>query len=79
MITGTTFPLAPPSSPGPALCLYFAALCSTTQPPSVPLPSRSKSSPPLDLSATNCPPPFLPFLRVWSAAVPLIQGLAPQH
>ncbi|KAH7918222.1 hypothetical protein BV22DRAFT_1123808 [Leucogyrophana mollusca] len=35
--------------------------------------------PPLDLSATNCPPVFLPFLRVWSAAVPRIQDLAPQH
>ncbi|KAI0819296.1 hypothetical protein BC628DRAFT_1423939 [Trametes gibbosa] len=67
---------------GPALCLYFAALRSTTNPPSVPLPRRAKSGgalPPADLSLTNCPPPFRPFLLVWSQIVPQIQGLTPEH
>ncbi|KAG2076525.1 hypothetical protein BDR04DRAFT_1089662 [Suillus decipiens] len=63
---------------GPALCLYFAALRCTTHPPSVPLPRATKSAPPLELSADNCPPAFLGFLAVWAAAVPRIQGLIPQ-
>ncbi|KAI0707673.1 hypothetical protein C8Q76DRAFT_128200 [Earliella scabrosa] len=67
---------------GPALCLYFAALRSTTHPPSVPLPRRAKdgsSMPPADLSLTNCPPAFRQFLIVWSQLVPSIQGLTPEH
>ncbi|KAG2153988.1 hypothetical protein DEU56DRAFT_976747 [Suillus clintonianus] len=66
---------------GPALCLYFAALRCTTNPPSVPLPRATKSAPPLELSADNCPPAFLGFLAVWGATVPRIQGLVPhdQH
>ncbi|KAH7903680.1 hypothetical protein BJ138DRAFT_1131268 [Hygrophoropsis aurantiaca] len=66
---------------GPALCLYFAALRSTTNPPSVPLPRRSKSaaSPPLELTASNCPPAFASFLRVWADTVPRIQDLPPEH
>ena len=67
---------------GPALCLYFAALRCTTNPPSVPLP-RSKgqgnSSPPTDLSFDNCPPAFVSFLKVWAKNVPLIQNLAPEY
>ncbi|OAX42723.1 hypothetical protein K503DRAFT_733143 [Rhizopogon vinicolor AM-OR11-026] len=64
---------------GPALCLYFAALRCTTNPPSVPLPRATKSAPPLELTADNCPPAFLGFLAVWAATVPRIQGLAPHH
>ncbi|KAK0205114.1 hypothetical protein DFS33DRAFT_1259943 [Desarmillaria ectypa] len=64
---------------GPALCLYFAALRCTTNPPSVPLPRRSKSSEPTELSAENCPPAFTSFLSVWAKSVPSIQGLAPEH
>ncbi|KAI0245802.1 hypothetical protein BJV78DRAFT_1260209 [Lactifluus subvellereus] len=66
---------------GPALCLYFAALRSTTNPPSVPLPRREKSSssPRDDLSLANCPEPFIPFLRLWSKCVPAIQNLDPEH
>ncbi|KAG1729845.1 uncharacterized protein EDB91DRAFT_1059822 [Suillus paluster] len=64
---------------GPALCLYFAALRCTTNPPSVPLPRATKSAPPLELSADNCPPTFLGFLAVWGANVPRIQGLIPDH
>ncbi|OJA18210.1 hypothetical protein AZE42_06179 [Rhizopogon vesiculosus] len=64
---------------GPALCLYFAALRCTTDPPSVPLPRATKSAPPLELTADNCPPAFLGFLAVWAATVPRIQGLAPHH
>ena len=67
---------------GPALCLYFAALRSTTNPPSVPLPRRGKngaSLPPADLSLTNCPPAFRQFLIVWSQVVPSIQALTPEH
>ncbi|KXN81196.1 hypothetical protein AN958_05867 [Leucoagaricus sp. SymC.cos] len=69
---------------GPALCLYFAALRCTTDPPSVPLPRSGKSSPgsargPIDLSYENCPPAFTSFLRVWSDLVPQIQSLPPEH
>ncbi|KIJ60364.1 hypothetical protein HYDPIDRAFT_117272 [Hydnomerulius pinastri MD-312] len=66
---------------GPALCLYFAALRSTTIPPSVPLPRSSKSAPPRELTESNCPPTFLSFLRVWASNVSRIQGLEPnsQH
>ncbi|KAK0469404.1 uncharacterized protein EV420DRAFT_1257453 [Desarmillaria tabescens] len=64
---------------GPALCLYFAALRCTTNPPSVPLPRRGKSSEPTELSAENCPPAFTSFLSVWAKSVPSIQGLAPEH
>ncbi|KAF7304967.1 hypothetical protein MKEN_01211400 [Mycena kentingensis (nom. inval.)] len=66
---------------GPALVLYFAALRSTTNPPSVPLPRTSKSSGavPMDLSFENCPEAFISFLRVWAAAVPKIQALAPEQ
>ncbi|KAF9540982.1 hypothetical protein CPC08DRAFT_700895 [Agrocybe pediades] len=74
---------------GPALCLYFAALRCTTNPPSVPLPrSRSKSSTsssprqnsnePHELSYDNCPPAFVSFLRVWAETVPSIQALVPE-
>jgi hypothetical protein len=74
---------------GPALCLYFAALCSTTDPPSVPIPrpggsrrERSESClrPDTDrLSHANCPAVFISFLRLWSSCVPTIQKLAPEH
>ncbi|KAI9511922.1 hypothetical protein F5148DRAFT_1280304 [Russula earlei] len=64
---------------GPALSLYFAALRSTTDPPSVPLPHMGNSSPRHHLSLDNCPTVFIPFLRLWSDCVPAIQGLAPEH
>ncbi|KAG5334649.1 hypothetical protein C0989_003268 [Termitomyces sp. Mn162] len=68
---------------GPSLCLYFAALRCTTNPPSVPLPrlttAKSSSSPPVDLSFENCPPPFIGILHVWAHTVPTIQNLVPEH
>ncbi|KZT22160.1 hypothetical protein NEOLEDRAFT_1138274 [Neolentinus lepideus HHB14362 ss-1] len=64
---------------GPALCLYFAALRCTTNPPSVPLPRVNKTTPPLQLTGDNCPRPFIAFLNVWANAVPEIQNLAPEH
>ncbi|GBE88111.1 hypothetical protein SCP_1203410 [Sparassis crispa] len=64
---------------GPALCLYFAALRSTTNPPSVPLPRRTKASAPVDLSSESCPLPFRQFWAVWSQSVPEIQALVPEH
>jgi len=64
---------------GPALVLYFAALRSTTDPPSVPLPRKDKSSPRHNLSLATCPHAFIPFLRLWSECVPTIQGLGPEH
>ncbi|KAL0953307.1 hypothetical protein HGRIS_004556 [Hohenbuehelia grisea] len=64
---------------GPALCLYFAALRCTTNPPSVPLPRSNKSSQPMDLSPTNCPPAFLSFLRLWANTVHPIQSLPPEQ
>ncbi|TFK71928.1 hypothetical protein BDN72DRAFT_957657 [Pluteus cervinus] len=72
---------------GPALCLYFAALRCTTEPPSVPLPrtikvgdagNTSPNTTPLDLSYENCPASFISFLYVWSSCVPLIQSLQPE-
>ncbi|KAG6897065.1 hypothetical protein C0993_007808, partial [Termitomyces sp. T159_Od127] len=63
----------------PALCMYFAALRSTTNPPSVPLPRSNKSGPPIDLSFDNCPPTFAGILRVWAHTVPAIQSLIPEH
>ncbi|THU82201.1 hypothetical protein K435DRAFT_460876 [Dendrothele bispora CBS 962.96] len=71
---------------GPALCLFFAALRCTTNPPSVPLPRRRKNSngtstvsTPTDLSTENCPPAFRSFLSVWARCVPPIQALTPEH
>ncbi|KAF7330522.1 hypothetical protein MVEN_02491800 [Mycena venus] len=64
---------------GPALCLYFAALRCTTNPPSVPLPRHNKNSQPMELSYDNCPQAFVSFLRVWSSTVPAIQALAPEY
>lgn len=66
---------------GPALCLYFAALRSSTNPPSVPLPRGTSKGPhePTDLSYENCPPAFVSFLRVWASTVPSIQRLPPEH
>lgn len=66
---------------GPALCLFFGALRSTTNPPSVPLPrSRAdKTKPPMHLSRATCPPAFSSFLQVWASSVPTIQALPSQH
>ncbi|KAG6812675.1 hypothetical protein H0H92_001433 [Tricholoma furcatifolium] len=64
---------------GPALCLYFAALRCTTNPPSVPLPRSSKSRAPVELSYDNCPPAFVGFLQVWAETVPATQNLIPEH
>ena len=85
MITGPSKPLSFVRMPrlmirsGPALCLYFAALRSTTSPPSVPLPRREKSSPRHDLSLDSCPVVFMSFLRLWAECVPTIQSLVPEH
>ncbi|KAH7097365.1 hypothetical protein BKA62DRAFT_643404 [Auriculariales sp. MPI-PUGE-AT-0066] len=73
---------------GPALCLFFGALRSVTEPPSVPIPQTAPSAnglptksgaPPLILSQASCPEQFLPFMRVWSSTVPKIQALAPEY
>ncbi|KAH9037336.1 hypothetical protein EDB84DRAFT_1587946 [Lactarius hengduanensis] len=68
---------------GPALCLFFAALRCTTNPPSVPLPrggsGAEKSAPRQSLSLANCPTTFVPFMRLWSECVPAIQSLAPER
>ena len=64
---------------GPALCLYFAALRCTTNPPSVPLPKTTTGGGgPTDLSQDNCPPAFREFLTVWGRNVPQIQSLPPE-
>ncbi|KAL5486324.1 hypothetical protein ACEPAI_7370 [Sanghuangporus weigelae] len=63
---------------GPALCLYFAALRCTTTPPSVPLP-LDKDNEPVDLTADNCPRPFIGFIETWALTVPLIQSLTPEY
>ncbi|EJD45986.1 hypothetical protein AURDEDRAFT_87515 [Auricularia subglabra TFB-10046 SS5] len=75
---------------GPALCLFFAALRSTTEPPSVPIPRTAvlpggngqptkTGQPPLVLSPTTCPELFLSFMTVWAKTVPKIQALVPEH
>ncbi|TFK16943.1 hypothetical protein FA15DRAFT_676443 [Coprinopsis marcescibilis] len=65
---------------GPALCLYFAALRSNTDPPSVALPlgntSRKRK---LNLSYHNCPPAFITFMKAWAKTVPPIQRLRPEY
>ncbi|KAG8724262.1 hypothetical protein FRC09_020550 [Ceratobasidium sp. 395] len=67
---------------GPALCLYFAALRSNTNPPGVPIPrprGTDPSEPQKRLTAATCPPGFLPFFELWARAVPRIQSLAAEH
>ncbi|KAG8715768.1 hypothetical protein FRC08_010189 [Ceratobasidium sp. 394] len=67
---------------GPALCLYFAALRSNTNPPGVPLPrprGADPSEPQKRLTAATCPPGFIPFFELWARAVPRIQSLAAEH
>ncbi|KAG9123545.1 hypothetical protein FRC07_014780, partial [Ceratobasidium sp. 392] len=67
---------------GPALCLYFAALRSNTNPPGVPIPrprGADPSEPQKRLTAATCPPGFLPFFELWARAVPRIQSLAAEH
>lgn len=63
--------------PAPALCLFFAALRSTTSPPSVPLPSKGlkTSFDQFTLSSETCPPVFSPMFKVWESTVPIIQRL----
>ncbi|KDQ51445.1 hypothetical protein JAAARDRAFT_199092 [Jaapia argillacea MUCL 33604] len=63
---------------GPALCLYFAALRCTTLPPSVPLPRISKTTPSHQLTESNCPQSFLPYLHIWAQHVTPIQSLTPE-
>ncbi|KAG9098579.1 hypothetical protein FS749_003473 [Ceratobasidium sp. UAMH 11750] len=66
----------------PALCLYFAALRSNTNPPGVPLPrprGADPSEPQKRLTAATCPPGFIPFFELWARAVPRIQSLAAEH
>ncbi|KAG5221651.1 chitin deacetylase [Salix suchowensis] len=41
--------------------------------------ARSKTSPHMDLSPSNCPPAFVGFLRVWSNVVQPIQSLVPEQ
>jgi hypothetical protein len=60
---------------GPALCLYFAALRSTGNPPSVPLPGNTGGTP-LVLSAKSCPETFTNFFALWAASVAPIQSLS---
>jgi hypothetical protein len=66
---------------GPALCLYFAALRSSTTPPSCPIPGSADGDAPLILSNESCPPLFLPYFKLWQNSVPAIQALQPtdQH
>src|SRR6266404_6866515 len=68
MITGAYLALLPLSlcsyaGLGPALCLFFAALRCTTNPPSVPLPRgrvADKTVPRQTMSLANCPATFVP-------------------
>ncbi|KIM29651.1 hypothetical protein M408DRAFT_22540 [Serendipita vermifera MAFF 305830] len=61
---------------GPALCFYFAALRSNTDPPSVPYPtSATGTAEPVVLSSETCPPIFQSFFRLWAQTVPPIQAL----
>ncbi|GJJ12587.1 hypothetical protein Clacol_006830 [Clathrus columnatus] len=62
----------------PALCLFFAALRSTSNPPSVPLPLKGLNASfdkPIQLSNDNCPPVFLPMFKVWESTVTIIQRM----
>lgn len=55
---------------GPALALYFAALASHGDPPSITAPDGS-----FTLSASNCPPSLLSFFELWASCVAPIQRL----
>lgn len=59
---------------GPALCLYFAAIRSSTNPPGVPLP-RDATGEPVVLSTNTCPPAFINFFALWSSSVGPIKSL----
>ncbi|KAG8772776.1 hypothetical protein FRC15_002515, partial [Serendipita sp. 397] len=61
---------------GPALCLYFGALRSKTDPPSVPIPGTTRSSAPLILSEQSSPPAFKPLFHLWAKCVAPIQALS---
>ncbi|KAG9011785.1 hypothetical protein FRB90_007063, partial [Tulasnella sp. 427] len=66
---------------GPALCLYFAALRSSTTPPSIPLPPSvlPPGTPPTVLSSDTVPQTFKAFFSIWSALTPAIQTLTPEQ
>lgn len=66
---------------GPALCLYFAALRSSTTPPSIPLPPSvlPPGAPPTVLSSETVPQTFKAFFSIWSALTPVIQTLTPEQ
>ncbi|KAG8934519.1 hypothetical protein FRC01_002251 [Tulasnella sp. 417] len=66
---------------GPALCLYFAALRSSTTPPSIPLPPSvlPPGTPPTLLSSETVPRAFKAFFSIWSALTPAIQALTPEQ
>lgn len=63
---------------GPALCLYFAAIRSTTSPPGVPLP-RDASGEPVILSTQTCPPTFINFFALWASSVAPIKALSSEQ
>ena len=67
---------------GLALCLCFAALRCTTNPPSVALPLVGDTVRPTQrptLSRTNCPSTLMPLMNRWFECVPTIQDLAPER
>ncbi|KAG8946266.1 hypothetical protein FRC00_009702, partial [Tulasnella sp. 408] len=66
---------------GPALCLYFAALRSSSTPPSIPLPPSvlPPGTPPTLLSADTVPRTFKAFFSIWAALTPVIQSLTPEQ
>merc|ERR1712072_893042 len=53
---------------GPSLILFFAALASRPDEPSVKIPT----SPPSTLNSQTCPPSFRQFFSAWSHSVPLL-------
>ena len=63
--------------PGFALLLCSAALQTTTNPPSISLPSASPGGCTIKLSDDNCPCALRVFVHVWSQTVPTIRRLCP--
>lgn len=55
---------------GPGLTLFYAALLSKGNPPSITSPDNE-----FLLSSSNCPPSFLSFFQLWQGSVTSIQSL----
>ncbi|KAG8905946.1 hypothetical protein FRB99_007951 [Tulasnella sp. 403] len=63
---------------GPALCLYFASLKSTSNPPTITLPRAGlpRDAPPPVLSDETIPPAFRAFFSIWQTLTLQIRAMS---